>query len=72
MICRLEEAPAATRRADAMQSTLISQAHPATNRCCAVPSSRRSIVSLPAAVSRSLLAVAAHAIGFAEPRHNAT
>jgi hypothetical protein len=36
--------------------------------CCAVLSSRRSIVLLPAAASRSLRAVASHAIGFAEPR----
>jgi hypothetical protein len=32
---------------------------------------RRSIVPLPAAVSRSLPAVASHAIGYAEPRHAA-
>ena len=35
----------------------------------AVPSSRRSIVPLPGTASRSLPAVASHAIGFAEPRH---
>jgi hypothetical protein len=34
------------------------------------PSSRRSIVPLPATVSRPLPAVASHAIGFAEPRHD--
>jgi len=35
----------------------------------AVPSSRRSIVPLPATASRSLPPVASHAIGFAESRH---
>jgi hypothetical protein len=33
-----------------------------------MPSSSASIVPLAAAASRSLLAVASHAIGFAEPR----
>ena len=53
------------------RSPLISQAHPATQpgSRCTVPSSRRSIVPLPATVSRSLPTVASQAIGFAEPRH---
>jgi hypothetical protein len=38
------------------------------DRCHAQPSSSPFIVPLPAAASRSLPAVASHAIGFAEPR----
>ena len=55
----------------ALSSPLICWAHPATR-----PALHGAvflgglIVPLPAAASRSLPAVASHAIGFAEPRHN--
>jgi hypothetical protein len=48
---------------------LVSQAHPATQPGLHCAVFRRSIVPLPASASRSLPAVASHAIGFAGPRH---
>jgi hypothetical protein len=65
----LGEAPAGARR-HALSPPLIYQAHRSRTGAgrCRLP--RRFIVSLPAAVSRSLPAVASHAIGFAEPRHD--
>jgi hypothetical protein len=49
---------------------LVSTTHSSrAGRCCSRPSSWRSILPLPATVSRPLPAVASHAIGYAEPRH---
>jgi hypothetical protein len=62
-------APADARRACVMHAPPISRLTQRRNRSCAVPSSRRFIVPLPATVSRSLPAVASQTVGFAEPRH---
>jgi len=65
-------APADARRADAMHGTT-DQSGPPGHECVlrGAVFLGGSIVLLPAAVSRSLSAVASHAIGFAEPRHRA-
>jgi len=63
----LGEAPAAARRPSRHKAPLISQAHRAGSSAALSRPPRRSSVPLPAAVSRSLPAVAPHAIGSAEP-----